>query len=289
MTRTRIDAVVGAACPRLWRREAFAGRAQPPQTPHRGVNPAANNPASRQCRSRFERHGALPHALRRLSRPRCHRLSRARPRRALAGGGRRPTNGCSNDPQGRARHRDAAERRRPGRRLLMIIAYLRKLGTVAPAGAAGRQRRERRAAVRARSARAVIASPARGGRLGPDLTRIGVARSRAALIREIRTPSEWVPPAFETVTRRHQGRPAHPRRQEERRRLLDSGHGHARADPGLSEVEPAGSDLREGLADAGVRAGPAERQRSERSGRLPEHAARRGCVGSLRRALCALC
>ena len=40
----------------------------------------------------------------------------------------------------------------------------------------------------------------RGGRIGPDLTRIGVARSRAALVREIRTPSEWVAPTFETVT-----------------------------------------------------------------------------------------
>ena len=40
----------------------------------------------------------------------------------------------------------------------------------------------------------------RGGRIGPDLTRIGIARSRAALVREIRTPSEWVPPAYETVT-----------------------------------------------------------------------------------------
>ena len=40
----------------------------------------------------------------------------------------------------------------------------------------------------------------RGGRLGPDLTRIGVQRSHAALTREIRTPSEWVSPVFETVT-----------------------------------------------------------------------------------------
>jgi putative heme-binding domain-containing protein len=39
-----------------------------------------------------------------------------------------------------------------------------------------------------------------GGRIGPDLTRVGAARSRAALVREIRTPSEWVPPAYETVT-----------------------------------------------------------------------------------------
>ena len=39
-----------------------------------------------------------------------------------------------------------------------------------------------------------------GGRLGPDLSRVGAARSREALIREIRTPSEWMPPAFESVT-----------------------------------------------------------------------------------------
>jgi putative heme-binding domain-containing protein len=39
-----------------------------------------------------------------------------------------------------------------------------------------------------------------GGRLGPDLSRVGAARSRSALVREIRTPSEWVPPAYETVT-----------------------------------------------------------------------------------------
>jgi putative heme-binding domain-containing protein len=39
-----------------------------------------------------------------------------------------------------------------------------------------------------------------GGWLGPDLSRVGAARSREALIREIRTPSEWMPPAFETVT-----------------------------------------------------------------------------------------
>ena len=39
-----------------------------------------------------------------------------------------------------------------------------------------------------------------GGRIGPDLSRIGAARSHAALTREIRTPHDWVPPGFETVT-----------------------------------------------------------------------------------------
>ena len=40
----------------------------------------------------------------------------------------------------------------------------------------------------------------RGGRLGPDLTFIAAARSRAALVREIRQASEIVPRGYETVT-----------------------------------------------------------------------------------------
>lgn len=40
----------------------------------------------------------------------------------------------------------------------------------------------------------------RGGRLGPELSRIGAARSREALIREIRRPSEYQAPGYEAVT-----------------------------------------------------------------------------------------
>jgi putative heme-binding domain-containing protein len=40
----------------------------------------------------------------------------------------------------------------------------------------------------------------RGGRIGPNLSRIGAARSVAALEREIRKPNEVVPVGFETVT-----------------------------------------------------------------------------------------
>jgi putative heme-binding domain-containing protein len=83
--------------------------------------------------------------------------------------------------------------------LLLVIAYLRKLGTATPS--------ERPTGNVENGARLFTSQCAschrvagRGGRLGPDLTRIGIARSRAALVREIRTPSEWVPPAFETVT-----------------------------------------------------------------------------------------
>jgi putative heme-binding domain-containing protein len=83
--------------------------------------------------------------------------------------------------------------------VLMIIAYLRKLGTVAPPETPignvenGRQLFVAQCALCHRVA-------GRGGRLGPDLTRIGAARSRAALVREIRTPSEVIPEKYETVT-----------------------------------------------------------------------------------------
>jgi cytochrome c oxidase cbb3-type subunit 3 len=40
----------------------------------------------------------------------------------------------------------------------------------------------------------------KGGRLGPNLSRIGAARSVAALEREIRRPAEVVPVGYETVT-----------------------------------------------------------------------------------------
>jgi putative heme-binding domain-containing protein len=83
--------------------------------------------------------------------------------------------------------------------LLLTIAYLRNVGSVAPS--------ERPIGNVDNGARLFAAQCAschriggRGGRIGPDLTRVGIARSRAALTREIRTPSDWVPPAFETVT-----------------------------------------------------------------------------------------
>ena len=125
------------------------------------------------------------------------------------------------DPQRRAGHRDAGagnghvRRRHPDDDRLPAQSRRRGRTGERPVGNV-----ENGARLFARSAPAAIASPARGGRIGPDLTRIGISRSRAALIREIRTPSEWVPPAFETVTRGHQGRPAHPRRQEERGRVF---------------------------------------------------------------------
>jgi putative heme-binding domain-containing protein len=83
--------------------------------------------------------------------------------------------------------------------ILMIIAYLRNLNAAAaPEAAVGNvENGGRLFAAQCTTCHRVAG---RGGRLGPDLTRIGIARSRPAMVREIRTPSEWVPPAYETVT-----------------------------------------------------------------------------------------
>lgn len=83
--------------------------------------------------------------------------------------------------------------------LLQIIAYLRKLGAPPPAErtTGNVDNGQRLFAAQCASCHRVAG---KGGRLGPDLTRVGISRSRASLVREIRSPGEFVPPSFETVT-----------------------------------------------------------------------------------------
>ena len=83
--------------------------------------------------------------------------------------------------------------------ILQLMSYLKSIGSVAPAERpiGNLANGERIFAQQCASCHRVAG---RGGRLGPDLTRIGVQRSQAALTREIRTPSEWIGPTFETVT-----------------------------------------------------------------------------------------
>ena len=83
--------------------------------------------------------------------------------------------------------------------LLMLIAYLRNVGTAAPADSPVGNA-ENGAKLFASQCASCHRVGGRGGRIGPDLSRIGIARSRAALVREIRTPSEWIEPNYETVT-----------------------------------------------------------------------------------------
>jgi putative heme-binding domain-containing protein len=83
--------------------------------------------------------------------------------------------------------------------ILQLISYLRNISSVAPAErpAGNAANGERLFAHQCTSCHRVAG---RGGRLGPELTRIGLQRSHAAITREIRSPSEWIAPAFETVT-----------------------------------------------------------------------------------------
>jgi putative heme-binding domain-containing protein len=89
---------------------------------------------------------------------------------------------------------------RPDHEILQIIAYLRNMGAVAPSEAAPTGNVANGAQLFAKQCQNCHRVAGKGGRIGPDLTRVGAARTQAALLREIRTPSEWIPPAYETVT-----------------------------------------------------------------------------------------
>lgn len=85
----------------------------------------------------------------------------------------------------------------------MLIAYLRTLsapgGPAAERGDATRGEQLFWNAGGANCGRCHMVA-GRGGRLGPNLSRIGASRSVAALEREVRRPGEVIPIGFETVT-----------------------------------------------------------------------------------------
>jgi putative heme-binding domain-containing protein len=85
----------------------------------------------------------------------------------------------------------------------MVLAYLRTLST--PGGAAAERGDTARgeqmfwAKDKGNCGQCHMIGD-RGGRVGPNLTRIGASRSVSALEREIRKPGEVIPVGFETVT-----------------------------------------------------------------------------------------
>ena len=113
-----------------------------------------------------------------------------------------------------------------------------------------------------------------GGRLGPDLSRVGVGAvardDRAADPRRHRRIRAGLRAGHADAA----DRPADRRREEERGPVLGPDHGHARADPGLREGRDESGAERHAVGDAGVRLRPAQRQRSRRSAPLPADAAR---------------
>jgi putative heme-binding domain-containing protein len=89
---------------------------------------------------------------------------------------------------------------RPDHELLQMMAYLRNMNAVAPTDAIPAGNVANGSQLFAKQCANCHRVAGKGGRVGPDLSRIGSARTRDALVREIRTPHEWIPPAFETVT-----------------------------------------------------------------------------------------
>lgn len=85
----------------------------------------------------------------------------------------------------------------------MVISYLRTLsspgGPAPEKGDATRGEQLFWAKDRGNCGQCHMVGP-RGGRIGPNLSRIGAARSVAALEREIRKPTDVIPVGFETVT-----------------------------------------------------------------------------------------
>lgn len=83
-----------------------------------------------------------------------------------------------------------------------VIAYLRTLGSGTPAperGDAARGEQMFWAKDKGNCGQCHMVD-GKGGRIGPNLSRIGAARSSSALEREIRRPAEVIPVGFETVT-----------------------------------------------------------------------------------------
>ena len=89
---------------------------------------------------------------------------------------------------------------RPDHEILQIMAYLRNMSAVAPSESAPTGNVANGSQLFAKQCQSCHRVAGKGGRLGPDLSRVGSARTQAAMVREIRTPHEWIPPAYETVT-----------------------------------------------------------------------------------------
>jgi cytochrome c oxidase cbb3-type subunit III len=87
-----------------------------------------------------------------------------------------------------------------GDEIWMIISYLRTLGAAAVTDAGGDAEQGKKIFWGKGGCNLCHGIDGEGGRLGPNLSRIGSARSQAALAREIRNPSEYITPGYEPIT-----------------------------------------------------------------------------------------
>ena len=231
---------------------------------------ARQESASRRRRIDQERPGALSHSLWQLPWPRRAWVSRAGPDRGARRHARRAA--VPDDSQRRARHRNAAPAPLPDDDVLMVMAYLRNMNAATPAETpiGNVANGSKLFAAQCSSCHRVGDT---GGWLGPDLSRVGAARSRETLTREIRTPSDWMPPAYESVTLvTRDGQKIRGVKKNEDPfsiQIMDMREriqGYLKSD--LQQVI-----FETDVGDAGIRSGAIEPERSERSHRLLEHAA----------------
>ena len=87
----------------------------------------------------------------------------------------------------------------PDREIWQVLAYVRTLaGSTPPQAFTGTPEKGDR--IFQKTCRTCHMVDGSGGELGPDLSRIGSGRPRAALTKKIRTPSENIRPGYEPVT-----------------------------------------------------------------------------------------
>ena len=164
------------------------------------------------------------------------------------------------------------------REVWQMLAYLRTLAAPAPTDPPRGNAENGEKVFRAHVRRCHRVNGT-GGRLGPDLSRIGTARSRDVMVGAHPPRRRGFPRRLRAGHGDAARRPADSGREEERRSVLGADHGHARADPGLREGQDEGGGERQAVGDAGVRPRSAERQRSRRSA----CATCRRCADSIRR------
>jgi len=87
----------------------------------------------------------------------------------------------------------------PDQEIWAMVAFVKSISTVDVADAGPGDADRGRELFEARCTRCHRID-GEGGRLGPDLSRIGAIRTREALIRAIREPGATMPPGFRTVT-----------------------------------------------------------------------------------------
>ena len=126
---------------------------------------------------------------------------------------------------------------RPDHEILQIIAYLRNMGAVAPAESAPAGNVANGEQLFAKQCQNCHRVAGKGGRLGPDLSRVGVGAHAGRDGARDSYAARMDPARLRDRDRRDEGRTEDSRREEERGRVLDSGDGYARTHPGISEIE----------------------------------------------------